>query len=154
MRFEPAVNMQQADVIIALVPHEEMRRTFLSIQRPDMVGMSATWMRHAPEPSVVWLNESRWRFGPERAVRVTTDAGAAIPSAAARLATYRTYLVNHEVGHALGLGHAPPRGGQCSIMTQQTRLLPKRATFRAWPETRALLGVAHAKTRGTTRESA
>ncbi len=38
------------------------------------------------------------------------------------LASYRTYLVNHEIGHALGRGHAPcsGEGGIAPVMLQQT----------------------------------
>jgi len=56
----------------------------------------------------VVLNAWRWLRG-ARAYR--TD-----------LAAYRTYLVNHEVGHALGHGHAscPALGAPAPVMVQQT----------------------------------
>lgn len=37
------------------------------------------------------------------------------------LTNYRKYLVNHEIGHILGLGHKKPVGtGKCPVMVQQT----------------------------------
>ncbi|WP_316669359.1 DUF3152 domain-containing protein [uncultured Propionibacterium sp.] len=55
------------------------------------------------------LNIDRWLF-------------AAPPYAGQTIDAYRTYLVNHEVGHFIGFGHVPcPGAGQpAPIMLQQT----------------------------------
>jgi len=45
---------------------------------------------------------------------------------------YRTYVVLHECGHALGLGHRECTGGPAPIMLQQTRGI-KECTKNLWP---------------------
>lgn len=56
----------------------------------------------------VLVNQRRWVQG--------------APSYGSNLADYRTYLINHEVGHALGHGHlpCPAQGAKAPIMLQQT----------------------------------
>jgi hypothetical protein len=55
---------------------------------------------------LVVLNEWRWRTG---------------ASSYANLTRYRAYLVNHEVGHALGHGHRDCAGGPAPVMMPQTK---------------------------------
>jgi hypothetical protein len=56
----------------------------------------------------VVINLARWARG--------------VPHYGAPLDLYRTYAVNHEVGHLLGFGHqlCPAPGGPAPLMQQQT----------------------------------
>jgi hypothetical protein len=71
----------------------------------------------------VVINLDRWRL-------------SAAPYLAAKvpLATYRHYVINHEVGHELGEGHqgCPRRGGPAPVMVQQTLSLRGCLPY-AWP---------------------
>ncbi|MDP3890119.1 DUF3152 domain-containing protein [Nocardioides sp.] len=57
---------------------------------------------------LVVINARRWAFG--------------VPYYRGRLTDYRRYVVNHEVGHALGEDHVecPGRGRPAPVMLQQT----------------------------------
>jgi hypothetical protein len=73
------------------------------------------------------------RYG-ERAVINLARWATAVPDYQGDVATYREYVVNHEVGHALGNGHqtCPGPGSPAPVMQQQTLGLNGCAK-NAWP---------------------
>jgi hypothetical protein len=73
------------------------------------------------------------RYG-ERAVINLARWETAVPDYAGDIATYRLYVVNHEVGHALGHGHeACPGPGQVAPVMQQQTLGLDGCVKNAWP---------------------
>jgi hypothetical protein len=74
-------------------------------------------------PGGAIINLDRWRLS------APTFTRAGVP-----LATYRAYVVNHEVGHELGRSHqgCPERGGPAPVMVQQTLTL-RGCTPYPWP---------------------
>ncbi|MGY1604242.1 DUF3152 domain-containing protein [Geodermatophilus sp. SYSU D00815] len=73
------------------------------------------------------------RYG-ERAVINLARWATAVPHYEGDIATYRQYVVNHEVGHALGHGHeaCPGPGAVAPVMQQQTLGLDG-CVRNAWP---------------------
>ena len=73
------------------------------------------------------------RYG-ERAVINLARWETAVPDYAGDIATYRQYVVDHEVGHALGNGHEQcPGPGQVAPVMQQQTLGLQGCTKNAWP---------------------
>jgi hypothetical protein len=73
------------------------------------------------------------RYG-DRAVVNLARWETAVPDYEGDVATYRQYVVNHEVGHALGNGHQPcPGPGQPAPVMQQQTLGLDGCTKNAWP---------------------
>lgn len=106
-------------------PEEDMRfkrvddgdvRFRVSLSSPDMTDAQCYPLRTRGEVSC-WngsrsvINAKRWGTGSE-----TFDGD---------ILTYREYLINHEVGHALGHGHenCPGKGELAPVMVQQTKSL-------------------------------
>ena len=82
----------------------------MSVRTPDLCGFevpleASCYNRWAAR---VLINEARWVRG---AMAYGTD-----------LAGYRTYAINHEVGHALGYRHesCPADGAPAPVMMQQS----------------------------------
>jgi hypothetical protein len=89
---------------------------------PGMKGLSVTFMNEMPRISL--LSYENWTNVPQ-ALAGTYD-----------LKTYRTYLVNHELGHGLGLPHIMSRDAkrfhEAPVMIQQTKGLQGYAR-NVWP---------------------
>jgi Protein of unknown function (DUF3152) len=73
------------------------------------------------------------RYG-ERAVINLARWATAVPHYDGDIETYRHYVVNHEVGHALGNGHVNcPGSGQLAPVMQQQTLGLQGCVRNAWP---------------------
>jgi hypothetical protein len=73
------------------------------------------------------------RYG-DRAVINLARWATAVPDYQGDVATYRQYVVNHEVGHVLGNGHQPcPGAGQVAPVMQQQTLGLEGCVKNAWP---------------------
>jgi hypothetical protein len=73
------------------------------------------------------------RYG-DRAVINLARWATAVPDYQGDVATYRLYVVNHEVGHALGNGHQDcPGAGQIAPVMQQQTLGLDGCVKNAWP---------------------
>jgi hypothetical protein len=73
------------------------------------------------------------RYG-DRAVINLARWATAVPDYEGDIPTYRHYVVNHEVGHALGNGHQQcPGGGQPAPVMQQQTLGLEGCAKNAWP---------------------
>lgn len=86
--------------------------------KDTITGLSVTFMHRRPRETLFSLQN--W---------------SAVPSGLRGLysiSDYRRYLVLHECGHALGLGHVRCQGGPAPIMLQQTRGL-QNCTKNTWP---------------------
>jgi hypothetical protein len=69
----------------------------------------------------VIINQDRWRW--------------ATPTWPLGLEEYRHYVVNHEVGHWLGLGHLPTpgHGQKAPVMFQQSKGITDSSLYNTWP---------------------
>lgn len=93
---------------VILVPASRIATLFPSFEDNNM---SVCDMR----TRVCFINEDRWLRGS--------------PEFRGDMATYRHYVINHEVGHAMGCGHLHltylqrhyPAGSPCPVMVQQTK---------------------------------
>ena len=73
------------------------------------------------------------RYGDRAVINLARWAGA-VPDYQGDIATYRLYVINHEVGHVLGNGHQPcPGPGQLAPVMQQQTLGLLGCVKNAWP---------------------
>ncbi|MEH0819125.1 MULTISPECIES: DUF3152 domain-containing protein [unclassified Micromonospora] len=88
--------------------------------RADLCGDADDRYTSCRNGDRVVVNVARWARG--------------VPGFGGDLATYRAYVLNHEVGHRLGAGHelCPTRGAPAPVMQQQTLGLHGCAP-NAWP---------------------
>lgn len=102
---------RKCDVVIRLQPAAAMDELYGDI--PRLRGMSVT--DSGARPMRIDLHETNW-FTPPNAFRHNPT----LPLT--RDQQYHCYVVQHEMGHALGYGHSKPVAGQaCPVMYQQTK---------------------------------
>ena len=103
--FVHRAHTDSVDVVLALCNKDEMDARFgHSLELRDLsVTNFGIW------PACVYFHRDNWESPP--------------PSFTGTLQTYREYLVQHEIGHALGKRHAAEGtdGGACHVMYQQTK---------------------------------
>lgn len=104
-KFEQTRDRDALDVFITTRP-----AAAIAADHPSVAGLSYT--RMDVRPRVIFMNETNWSEIPEK-------------SYFDDLNVYRTYLINHEMGHAaFSLGHRNEARADfkcASIMGQQTR---------------------------------
>ncbi|WP_307798992.1 DUF3152 domain-containing protein [Micromonospora antibiotica] len=78
------------------------------VTRGELCGDTSDHYTSCRNGDRVVINVARWARG--------------VPDFRGDLATYRSYVLNHEVGHRLGRGHerCPAAGGPAPVMQQQT----------------------------------
>ena len=85
------------DFQIILTPAKKIKKIC------DFKGLSCTDMYS----NIIYINNYRWTKGSKPSKLSLND--------------YRIYLINHEVGHILGIGHTNPiKNQKVSVMVQQT----------------------------------
>lgn len=95
------------DFVIHLRSSSYMRRKYAA--HNHLKDLSVTDTRS--HPAIIDIHAGNWESPPRKFLGTRAE--------------YRAYLINHEVGHALGYGHEPlgnrDENGFCKLMSQQTR---------------------------------
>jgi hypothetical protein len=104
--FLPVLNVSQADIIISKESPANMERRFTD---PELHGLSVTTRYLDDTPTDIWINSKNWNSVP--------------PDFVGSKSLYHEYVIQHEIGHALGLGHEEPihTYTTCPVMYQQTK---------------------------------
>lgn len=117
-------------VAFSLVSDAEQADLVIRLASPQTVDAACTTLDTAGLWSCrlgadIYLNADRWFYG------TPTWAGQPIGE-------YRSYLINHEVGHYLGFDHVGcPAQGQLSPVMQQQSIALNGCLPNAWPDVTA-----------------
>lgn len=98
--LDVVADVRDADSVVMLTPGDVLAEKFpqFADERLSVCNMNTR---------EVWINEDRW-------LRNIPDKSQ-LP-----LPAYRAYVLQHELGHALGFGHANTGPGPTPVMVQQT----------------------------------
>ena len=91
------------DVVIYFRSAEEMQKKYGKYKY--LKGLSVTDSRFYP--TIIDIHAGNWNNPPHKFKGTTKE--------------YRAYLINHEMGHALGYGHTKLGKGKCQLMAQQSK---------------------------------
>jgi predicted Zn-dependent protease len=104
----------RADIILNITPRHEMIKT----HPPEIVNgepIYFSYTLYTSHPKIIHIDEDNWKFGVRRS--------------GLSLEKYREYVINHEIGHALGYDHVLCRDKKCSVMYQSTRGCPNECGY-------------------------
>ena len=115
--FQPTDCKEEADIYIKLKPDKYMDK-YENKKEYYPSGKEIRWSVTVQSPVQkprIYINANSWLHGVEESKL--------------SLAAYRTYVINHEFGHALGFTHQPCTESDpfktCPVMYQSTRGCPK-----------------------------
>ena len=106
LALAPTNSIETSDVVFRLMDNEDIIRAYgSSFSRLSVCDRGV-------KPITITFNRENWELG--------------VP-AFSSVDAYRRYLVNHEIGHALGMDHLEPNGASrdMPVMFQQTPGIPR-----------------------------
>ncbi|MEU4428918.1 DUF3152 domain-containing protein [Actinoplanes sp. NPDC024001] len=121
VRLQPVAGSEPADFTVYLATRETAGQMCLRGGTNIRIGGVPFTSCRATGKAII--NLDRWRGSAKPYLQAKVD-----------LATYRKYVINHEVGHELGHRHegCPKAGGPAPVMVQQTITLRGCVPY-AWP---------------------
>ena len=120
--WDRTLEKDKSDFQIYLVPEENIVKDHgKSFKGLSVAALGGPWIH---------INYNRWKNG-------SVESKLSLHE-------YRIYLINHEVGHLLGLEHPKkPTSGPCPVMWQQTKSQPPGTTKNIFPTKKELTQVRY-----------
>ena len=121
--FDTTNDSTSADIIVRFETNVELEARFghLSVFKEDLKGLSITVMNSVPKE--IYINRNNWNR-PPAAFQVVDEHKKRVDDHT-RLMVYQAYIVQHELGHAIGLDHPSEETTEivrnCHPMKQQSK---------------------------------